>query len=321
MESEEVDFTAARQCVCTAARRRSRDLTRAFEKAMRGSGVRGTQFTLLATLIQTGPIPTTRLADFQGLERTTLTRNLGLLVRDGLVRIDEGEDRRVRKVAITPAGEEAARRAYPFWKKAQDAALAAARPWRRPRLKICPSTCSYTLMEASMLDILSTAELTRQRFDRRRLSVVGDGSIGGRPDKNSGRARRMVRAGSGDRGVRRAQPRGWRRARARPDGDFAHRSAGWGVFRSPLDTRCDGHNALAGAHRPACDPPARIHLHHSLCRGPPSRAVCAERRVGRCVHRRNRAAARLGGRRDLAPACDRSSSYGMRSGSPTSSLL
>jgi DNA-binding MarR family transcriptional regulator len=128
MESEEVDFVACRRCLCTAARRQSRELTRAFEKAMRGSGVRGTQFTLLATLVQTGPIPTTRLADFQGLERTTLTRNLALLVRDGFVRIDEGEDRRVRKVAITPAGQEAARRAYPFWKKAQDAALAAAPP-------------------------------------------------------------------------------------------------------------------------------------------------------------------------------------------------
>jgi DNA-binding MarR family transcriptional regulator len=126
MRLGEIDFVACRQCVCTAARRRSRDLTRAFEKAMRGSGIRGTQFTLLATLVQTGPIPTTRLADFQGLERTTLTRNLGPLVRDGLVRIDEGKDRRVRKVTITPAGEEAARRAFPFWKKAQDAALAAA---------------------------------------------------------------------------------------------------------------------------------------------------------------------------------------------------
>jgi DNA-binding MarR family transcriptional regulator len=125
MEREEVDFVACRQCVCTAARRRSRNLTRAFEKAMRGSGVRGTQFTLLATLVQTGPIATTRLAEFQGLERTTLTRNLSRLVRDGFVQIHEGEDRRVRKVAITPAGEEAARRAFPFWKKAQDAALAA----------------------------------------------------------------------------------------------------------------------------------------------------------------------------------------------------
>ena len=93
--------------------------------------MRGTQFTLLATLVQTGPISTTRLADFQGLERTTLTRNLGLLVRDGFVRIDEGEDRRVRKVAITTAGEAAARRAFPFWKKAQDAALAAKQPSRQ----------------------------------------------------------------------------------------------------------------------------------------------------------------------------------------------
>jgi DNA-binding MarR family transcriptional regulator len=126
MRPEKVDFTATRQCVCTAARRNSRDLTRIFEKAMRGSGVRGTQFTLLATLVQTGPIPTTRLAEFQGLERTTLTRNLSRLVRDGFVQIREGEDRRVRKAAITPAGEEAARRAFPFWKKAQDAALAAA---------------------------------------------------------------------------------------------------------------------------------------------------------------------------------------------------
>ncbi len=128
MKPEPIDFIATRQCLCTAARRRSRDLTRAFEKAMRGSGVRGTQFTLLATLVQTGPMPTTRLAGFLGLERTTLTRNLGPLVRDGFVRIDEADDRRVRKVTITPSGEETARRAYPFWKKAQDAALAATRP-------------------------------------------------------------------------------------------------------------------------------------------------------------------------------------------------
>ena len=125
MEAQEVDFATTRQCVCTAARRRARDLTRAFEKTMRGAGLRGPQFTLLATLVQTGPLPTTRLADFLGLERTTLTRNLGPLARHGYVRIDEAEDRRIRKVAITPAGEEAARRAFPFWKKAQDAALAA----------------------------------------------------------------------------------------------------------------------------------------------------------------------------------------------------
>jgi hypothetical protein len=33
---------------------------------------------------------------------------------------------------ITPAGEEAARRAFPFWRKAQDAALAAAHSQGEP---------------------------------------------------------------------------------------------------------------------------------------------------------------------------------------------
>ncbi len=121
-----IDFADTRQCACSAARRKSRELTRFYEHSMRGSGLRASQFTLLATLIQTGPMPATRLADFLGLERTTLTRNLRPLHRDGLVIIEDGADRRVHEVAIAAKGVEAARRAFPFWRKAQDAALARA---------------------------------------------------------------------------------------------------------------------------------------------------------------------------------------------------
>ena len=124
MAADEIDFADTRECACAAARRRSRELTRFYQQAMRGSGLRGAQFTLLATLIQTGPLPATRLAGFLGLDRTTLTRNLGPLVRDGHVAIEAGADRRVHKVAITAKGADAARAAFPFWRKAQDAALA-----------------------------------------------------------------------------------------------------------------------------------------------------------------------------------------------------
>jgi DNA-binding MarR family transcriptional regulator len=124
MTADAIDFTECRQCACSAARRRSRELTRFYEQAMRGSGLRASQFTLLATLIQTGPMPATQLAGFLGLERTTLTRNLRPLVRDGHVVIEDGADRRVHKIAITAKGEETARAAFPFWRKAQDAALA-----------------------------------------------------------------------------------------------------------------------------------------------------------------------------------------------------
>ena len=132
MEPEEFDFVAARQCVCTAARRHSRDLTRAFEKAMRGSGIRGTQFTLLATLVQTGPMPMTPLAAFLSLERTTLTRNLKSLLRDGLVESRAQKDGRVRKIAITAKGEARARGAFPLWKKAQESAGGVAATFNLP---------------------------------------------------------------------------------------------------------------------------------------------------------------------------------------------
>jgi DNA-binding MarR family transcriptional regulator len=124
MDSDAIDFTACRQCACSAARRKSRELTRFYARTMRGSGLRSPQFTLLATLIQTGPMAATRLAGFLGLERTTLTRNLRPLLRDGLVAVEDDADRRVHKIAITTKGVEAARRAFPFWRKAQDAALA-----------------------------------------------------------------------------------------------------------------------------------------------------------------------------------------------------
>ncbi len=58
-------------------------MTQHYERAFRGTGLRATQFTLLATLIQTGPIPLGRLAEMTGLERTTLTRNLRPLEKRG----------------------------------------------------------------------------------------------------------------------------------------------------------------------------------------------------------------------------------------------
>jgi DNA-binding MarR family transcriptional regulator len=120
MVNSSFDFSATRQCACSAARRTSRALTHHYDLALRGSGLRVTQFTLLATLAQTGPMPMTRLAAFLELERTTLTRNLKPLVRDGLVEMRDEKDGRIRRVAIKAKGEAAARHAFPLWKKAQD---------------------------------------------------------------------------------------------------------------------------------------------------------------------------------------------------------
>ena len=120
MSSQDQDFHPCRACACSALRRASRAVTLHYEAHFRGQELRATQFTILATLNQTGPIALTRLAEQLGLDRTTLTRNLRPLARKGFVTEAPQADRRVKQVAITPAGAAAAREALPAWHKAQD---------------------------------------------------------------------------------------------------------------------------------------------------------------------------------------------------------
>jgi len=113
-------FLDCRGCVCAALRRASRAVTQHYELAFRGSGLRATQFTLLAVLTQTGPLPLSALANQAGMERTTLTRNLQLLEAKKWVRVQASDsDQRVRRVELTGAGRAAAARGMSAWRKAQ----------------------------------------------------------------------------------------------------------------------------------------------------------------------------------------------------------
>lgn len=107
-------------CACTALRKGGRALTRRYDEALAPSGLRTTQYALLATLERTGGLTLTALADELVLDRTTLSRNLDPLERAGLVRVEQGADRRTRRVALTPSGEEKLALTRPLWRAAQD---------------------------------------------------------------------------------------------------------------------------------------------------------------------------------------------------------
>lgn len=119
MPSETSPFFACRRCKCWALRRASRAVTQHYEASFRGTGLRATQFTLLAVLAQTGALPLTELATMAGLERTSLTRNLRPLEKKGFVRAMADDDLRVRRIAITKKGEATALAALEAWNQAQ----------------------------------------------------------------------------------------------------------------------------------------------------------------------------------------------------------
>lgn len=108
------------RCLCLAARRASRAITREFDQALRAHGLRATQFTLLAALHLAGPKSIGDLAELLSADRTTLTRNLAVAEQHGWVslRTDRG-DARSRIAAITPRGSRALEAALPAWRETQ----------------------------------------------------------------------------------------------------------------------------------------------------------------------------------------------------------
>jgi DNA-binding MarR family transcriptional regulator len=113
------------QCALANLRRASRAVTRLFDDALAPSGLRSTQFTLLATVAAAETMSMSELADALGMDRTTLARNLGPLERDHLVRVEPGADQRVRLVSLTESGFERFKIAVPMRQTAQRRIVAA----------------------------------------------------------------------------------------------------------------------------------------------------------------------------------------------------
>ena len=110
-------------CNATAMRKASRRLTQLFDDALAPSGVRSTQFAILAELNRRSKEPPTmrELADALVLDRSALGHNLRPLERDGLIALEESEeDHRRRHVVLTRQGRAKCAEAKRLWQTAQD---------------------------------------------------------------------------------------------------------------------------------------------------------------------------------------------------------
>jgi DNA-binding MarR family transcriptional regulator len=91
-----------------------------YEEKLRPHGLRATQFSILAALALTGPLPVGELAELLGLEHTTLTRSAARLEREGWISQTASDDARKRPLELTPAGRQKLEGAFPAWKEVQD---------------------------------------------------------------------------------------------------------------------------------------------------------------------------------------------------------
>jgi DNA-binding MarR family transcriptional regulator len=111
----------ARSCAANNVRRASRALTRFYGQFMTETGLEPTQYSLLVVCSLTGGATVSKLAEAFALDRSALARNLAVMEKRGLVAVKTGEDRRTRKVTLTPFGASTLANAMPLWREAQSA--------------------------------------------------------------------------------------------------------------------------------------------------------------------------------------------------------
>ena len=106
-------------CACHKVRTAARAVTRAYDEALRPVGLRATQLAVLVAVAMNNAISINALAEFMGMDRTTLTRNLRPLEKEGLVARGIEGWRRSRALEITKKGRSRLRQALPLWSGAQ----------------------------------------------------------------------------------------------------------------------------------------------------------------------------------------------------------
>ena len=108
------------ECNCFAMRAAARHLSQSYDRFLAPSGLRTTQFSVLARLKRRGPLTINALAEDMVMDRTTLGRNILPLERDGLISIEPtASDRRAKELRLTKAGEKRLQAALKGWSQAQ----------------------------------------------------------------------------------------------------------------------------------------------------------------------------------------------------------
>jgi DNA-binding MarR family transcriptional regulator len=115
--------SARSECYGTALRKASRRVTALYDEILAPSGLRSTQFAILAEIVDRdeGPPTLNQLADDLVLDRSGLGHSLRPLAREGLIRLEKSSrDRRSTLVTLTDQGRERYGYAFTLWQEAQN---------------------------------------------------------------------------------------------------------------------------------------------------------------------------------------------------------
>jgi len=116
MENLPADFEP---CLSLNLRKANRVMSQIYDHYLAVCHLKGSQFSILRATNLLKKTTNKELQEVLVLDQTTLSRNLKPLIRDGFITTQEGEDRRVKELALTASGHELFTLAEQQWALAQ----------------------------------------------------------------------------------------------------------------------------------------------------------------------------------------------------------
>lgn len=112
--------TSAYPCICAVMRKAGRILTGRYDRCLKPSGLKLTQYSMLANIERNPDMSVSELAELLVMDQTTVTRNLRVLEKLGYIRLgSDKNDHRIKRIRISQAGTSKMDEARPLWKEAQ----------------------------------------------------------------------------------------------------------------------------------------------------------------------------------------------------------
>ena len=109
-------------CLAVRVRMIARAVSSLYDHAVAGHGVSIAQVNLLAAIGKLGVCSPIFLGDLLQLERSTVSRNLALLIKNGWVEAVSSDAKGLREVRLTSLGLEKINSVMDDWRTAQDQA-------------------------------------------------------------------------------------------------------------------------------------------------------------------------------------------------------
>ncbi|MFI5324161.1 MAG: MarR family winged helix-turn-helix transcriptional regulator [Thermodesulfobacteriota bacterium] len=104
---------------CYELRKTSRYVINFYDNALKGSKLKSNQFIILVSVAYLKSPNFKTLAEFVGIDQSTLARNLITFEKQNLVSVKTGKNRREKIITLSRKGDQKLMKAFPLWRKAQ----------------------------------------------------------------------------------------------------------------------------------------------------------------------------------------------------------